>query len=411
MRSAITRAVAVAGLALRRLRGRLATAPGRLLLSVLGVALAVGLMITVTGVSLGLASESVVQSEGVDYWVVPEQSTVSTVAVSTGSVQLGDAHSTTVRVRADDRVQYATPVLLELFPATDRTTDEREYVMAVGIVPEADGGQFSGMPTDSLSPGDPYYANGSYNGPWTGDVVLNDAAAGVLNASVGDDVRTPRTGPNQTLTVRNVTAGGIGFGPSTAPVMLLHLSELQTLTGGAAGDHADQILVTTNDPSVRSTLTGLYPRTTVVTRNGLSAQDASLSNLPLAVAAAALLIGSMVGVLFVATLMGLEVSASEQQLAVLGALGYPARRRMTLVAVESVTTSLLGGVVGSGLGVLGIVGLNALVAPRLGLETVARFDPLLLGYALGVTLLIGVLGMVYPVVLSRRTDILEVLAR
>lgn len=407
------RFVGITGLAVRRVRGRVVTSPQRVLLSILGVAFAVGLLIAITGVSLGLASDSVIQSEGVNYWIVPEQSTVSTVAVSTGSVQLGSAHSINDRIQRDDRVEYATPVLLELLPVIDTKTGERKYILAAGIVPSAETATFSGMSTDGLSPGDTYYANGSYNGSWTGDVVLNRAAGEVLNASTGSTIETPRNENenNRTLTIRNVTDGGLGLGAGTVPVMLVHLSELQALTDATSGDHANQILVSTTDPGVKSKLDSIYPQTTVVTKSGLSAQEASLSNLPLAIAVAALGIGVVVGVLFVATLMGLEVSASEQQLAVLGAVGYPTRQRMLLIAAESIFVSFIGGIVGCGLGMLGIYSINALVAPRVGVQTVARFDPLLLGYALCVAIVIGLLGMIYPAVLGRRTRVLEVLTR
>src|SRR6056297_4205084 len=115
-----TRLRSLLGLAVARVRGRLRIAPQRVLLSLAGVALAIGLMVAVSGVSLGLASESVVESDGVDYWIVPEQSNVESIAVSAGGLQLGNVHETSAEVARDDRVDYATPVLLELVPVRDR---------------------------------------------------------------------------------------------------------------------------------------------------------------------------------------------------------------------------------------------------------------------------------------------------
>ena len=48
------------------------TAPGRTWLSVGGVALAVGLMVVVTGIGVGIATQSTVYSDNVDYWITPE---------------------------------------------------------------------------------------------------------------------------------------------------------------------------------------------------------------------------------------------------------------------------------------------------------------------------------------------------
>jgi putative ABC transport system permease protein len=192
--------------------------------------------------------------------------------------------------------------------------------------------------------------------------------------------------------------------------MVMHLSELQSLTGATNGDVADQLLVSTNDRSVRSALEGRYPGTTVVTRSGISAQSVSGSNLPLAVAVAAFISAVVVGVLFVTTLMGLEVSADRQQLGALAAIGLSSRSRSLLVATETVVISLIGGVVGIGVGIVGIMGVNRFGVAVFGVDAVAVFEPILGGYALAVTLLIGLVGAIYPVLLSRRTDVLEVLS-
>ncbi|MDS0280794.1 ABC transporter permease [Haloarcula onubensis] len=402
------RARALVGLAVARVAGRLRIAPQRVLLSLLGVALAIGLMVAVSGVSLGLASESVIESEGVDYWVVPEQSNVESIAVSAGGLQLGDVHATSAEIARDDRVDYATPVLLELVPVRDRGTGERTYVLAAGIVPEA-GAEVLGLSASSLEPGDPYYANGSYGGRFTGEVVLNDAAASVTNASAGESLSLARE-RNRTLSVTNVSTGGGQTAGGTVPVMVMHLSELQSLTGATGGDSADQLLVSTNDRSVRASLAGRYPGTTVVTRSGISAQQVSSSNLPLAVAVAAFVSAVVVGVLFVTTLMGLEVSADRRQLGALAAIGYSNRSRSLLVASETVLITMIGGVVGIGVGLLGIAGVNRLGLAVFGVDAVAVFEPFLAGYALLVTLLIGLVGAAYPVLLSRRTDVLEVLS-
>jgi putative ABC transport system permease protein len=393
------------GLAVARVFGRLRIAPQRVVLSLVGVALAIGLMVAVSGVSLGLASESVVQSEGVDYWIVPEQASVDSVAISTGGPRLGDVHATSAQLNEDERIDYATPVLLELLPVEDSVTGERTYVLAVGVVP-APGQEVLGLPTDTLTPGDPHYQDGRYGGPRTDEAVLNDAAATLTNTSTGDQLAVQ----NRSLSVTNVSEGSGEMAAGSVPLMVVHLSEHQTLAGSAGDNTADQLLVSTDEPGVRSSLEGRYPRATVVTRSGLSAQQVSASNLPLAVAVAALVSAIVVGVLFVTTLMGLEVSADREQLAALAAIGFSDRSRSLVVAVETVVVSVLGGVLGIGVGLLGIAGANRLGARLFGTGIVAVFDVRLAGYALVVAGLIGLVGAVYPVWLSRRSDTLEVLS-
>ena len=396
------------GLGVARVRGRIRVAPHRVVLSVFGVALAIGLMISVTGVSLGLASQAVVESEAVDYWIVPEGSQAESVVVSSGGVKLGNVHSTSQRIARDDRVEYATPVFVTLLPVQDAVTGERTYVLTVGVVPTPEM-DILGLPAGALTPGDPHYANGSYDGPRTNELVMNDAAAAVTNASEGTTLTTP-SGGNQSLRVVNVSAGTETSVSGAVPVMLIHLSELQADSGAQSGDQADQILVSTNDRVVKERLAGQYPRTTVVERTGLSGQQVSPSSLPLAMAVAALLAAVVVGVLFVTTMMGLEVNAGRQHVGTLAAMGYSRAARSVVVAAETLCLAGIGGLLGVALGGLGILGINAVGQALLGVGTTALFDPRLVGYALVVALVIGLVGAVYPVLVSFRTSELEVLA-
>ena len=177
------------GLACRRILGRLrTTASKQVLLAVLGVALAVTLMTTVSGIALGIGAENAIQSEGVDYWVVPEASTASSVAVSVGSPQLGETHSLTERLSTDERVDYATPVQTQLVELAPSDGTPEEYVLAAGIIPPEEPTTVVGVSTSALTPGDPHYANGTYDGPRTGELVLNDAGAELLGVAEGDEV-------------------------------------------------------------------------------------------------------------------------------------------------------------------------------------------------------------------------------
>ncbi|MFC7202636.1 FtsX-like permease family protein [Haloferax namakaokahaiae] len=405
------RLVGLVGLAGRRVLGRLRTSSSKqVLLSILGVALAVTLMTTVSGIALGIGAENAIQSEGVDYWVVPEASTASSVAVSVGSPQLGETHSITERLRADERVEYATPVQTQLVRIAPADGQKTEYVLAAGIVPPETPTAVIGVSTAALTPGDPHYADGTYTGPRTGELVLNSAAAELLGVSEGDDVTATVGASTATFTVVDVRESDLSSGVGPVPVALVHLSELQTMTGSAQGDLADQLLVSTDSPSVKSDIEALYPETTVVTQTGLAVRGASTSSLPLAVAAVSLVVAVLVGVLFVATMMGLEVTADRKNLAVLSAMGYGTGSQTVLVVAETVIVSTVGGVVGVVAGVGGIALTNALTQDFLGVR-VALFDPILVAYSVIVAGLIGVISSVYPAWLTWRTPTLEAMSR
>jgi len=402
------RAITLWKLGVARTLARFRTAEARrLVMTTLGVAVAVALMVSVTGVAIGLASGSTVHGDGVDYWIVPEGGSVSSVAVGVEGPRLGAVHGTTERVQRDDRVTFATPVQIQILRVN--ASNSSEYVLAAGIVPPSENQTLLGLPTNPLTPGDPHYADGQYNGPRTDEAVLSSAAAEILDVGAGQEFSV--AGTDRSFTAVAVADSDVSTGLGPVPVMLVHLSELQTITGTDAGDQADQILVSTNDPAVESKLAGIYPRTDVVTRSGVGGERLSTSSLPLAVAVAALIAAVCIGALFVATLMGLDVIDNRDTIAAQGAMGFSQRSQTLLVTAQVLTIAGLGGVIGTILGLGGIAGINWGSNVLLGVDTVARFHPLLLAYGPVVAVCIGLLAAPYPAWLARRTNIVEALSR
>jgi len=384
----------------------------RALVTVLGVGIAVGFTLTVTGVAVGLTGQTTVASEGVDYWIVPEQGS-SPLTVSSDGVRLGDSHSTAASIAVDQRVSGATPVLLEFVALENPADGTREYVLVAGVIPPEDAFEVIGASTAGLTPGDPYYANGSYDGERTNEVVLSEAAADLLNTSAGEpvDLRS-RNRESQRLRVANVsTSESTGVGE--IPVAVMHLSELQAITGASDGDQANQILVRTSDESVREDLQGVYPATNVIARNdiGLDQVGVEFDDLPLAIAVAAFVTAITVGTLAVATTMGLEVTGERRRLALLAAVGFSNRSRAIIVLAEVLTIAILGGLLGILLGVLGIKATNRIAAEYVTETTAATFHSLLVPYGIGLAVVIGLIASLYPVYLGYRSDPLEVIDR
>jgi len=395
---------------LRRIKTKATvTESRRIALSVSGVALAIALMLIVTGVALGLSSQTTVGGESVDYWITPESGSASTMVVSTSGPQFGAVHQTSAQLSAKEDVTHATPVLMEAMRIRTPTSDS-EYIIVVGVVAHPDL-EVAGLSAHQLSPGDPHYANGSYNGTWTGETVVSPAAAELLNASVGDSLLPSRgSEPDQTLTVTAIGNESTSTGMGQLPVVLVHLSEAQQLTGATTGDKADQLLVDTNSRSIRSELETVYPRSTVLARGGLTAQNMT-SGLPLAMSAAALCVAIIVGTLFVGTTMGLEITADQEQYALLGAIGLSWRSRAVVVVVQTLAVTVVGGLLGIGLGYLGIAVTNRLVQTYVTSTAIAVSQPVLAAYGLVVAVLIGVLAAPYLLWLTTRTSILDQLAQ
>ncbi|MGM0718502.1 MAG: FtsX-like permease family protein, partial [Halobacteriota archaeon] len=144
------------------------------------------------------------------------------------------------------------------------------------------------------------------------------------------------------------------------------------------------------------------PRSTVESRAGVTSQQVFDEDLPLALSVTAFLIAVVVGTLFVMTMTGLEVTADRVRLGTLAAIGISGSSRLWLLSVQTVLSTLLGGIVGIGLGFVGILAVNEISAAYLTVVSVAASDPLLFPYGLAVSLVIALLSLPYLVVLLRR---------
>lgn len=408
--SRLSQLVGVIGLGVRRVVGRLrGAAPGRMTVCILGVAVAVALLVVVTGISLGLANSTTVESEDIDYWIVPDEAGSGSVPLEAEGARLSRVHEVTTDLRRDDRIDYASPVVLQPLQLQNSATGEREYVIAVGVIPTEEQRRVADMEISSLDAEYSYYADGSYDGEWSGQFVAAPSVAERLSLTPGDTVTV--SNGDRSLTLTEINDREMTAGVGEVPAIAMPLAELQSLTGLDRADQADQILVSTTDPAVEAELGEIYPQTDVVSRAGIGGVNATPTNLPLAMALAATLVAGGIGVAFVATMMGLELTAGRRELAVISAVGFSGRARALVVVSETVTVAVLGGILGVGLGALATVGVNAGVASAIGIPSLATITPALIGYALAAAVAVGVCAAPYPLYLTSRTNTLEELTR
>ncbi|ATW88307.1 putative ABC transport system permease protein [Halohasta litchfieldiae] len=396
--SLFQRVVGLLGVSFRRTYVRATqTAPGRTWLSVGGVALAVGLMVVVTGIGVGIATQSTVYSENVDYWITPETDGGSSALVDADSPQFGSVHPTAADLTAMDSIKYASPVLQQPI-RLETDSGGAEYVLAVGIVGHPEFTEIADTMTAGLTPGDPYYANGT----WTGEVVLSAGAAELLSASEGDrvNVTRPQAGSERNFSVVTVDPGTQSG--SQFPIAVMQLSELQAITGGNVNDEAGQIVVSSTDPDIEPMLANIYPRSTVSTRAGLNAQAVFEEELPLALSVTSAIIAIVIGTLFVMTTTGLSVASDRGKIATLAAIGISRRTRFGLLASEILTITAVGGVVGVVLGAGGIRVTNIVAQQTLTSGDVASADPIVIGFGFVISGVIGLLVLPYLAVLLSR---------
>jgi putative ABC transport system permease protein len=379
------------------------------LLAVVGVALAVTLVLSVTSVSLGLASQGSLTSEQTDYWIVPEESQGSAVTGVEG-VSFGRVHPVADRLQRRSDVAYTTPVLLDVIRVTSADQSEPLRVFVVGIIPKADGGTVVGLPTDQLQPGDPYYDNGSYNGTWTGEAVVSRSAQTSLNLSDGETIAVPGRGSSENGHRLTVVDSSPAEAPGIAqfPVVVVHLSEAQRLVGATANDEADRFLVDTTDPSAKEGLASVYPNSKVVAQQGLLAHNLQSSDLPLAMSIAAGIIAIVTGVLSVVTTAGFQVADDAQSRAVMAAVGVSRWARGGLVALETLVTAAIGGVIGVA-GWLLVVAIVNVAATQTVAVPVAVVRPVLGLYGIVAALVVGGLAVPFVLLFTNREPLTEVL--
>lgn len=373
------------------------TAPGRTWLSVGGVALAIGLMVVVTGIGVGIATQSTVYGDNVDYWITPETDDSSSVLVNTDGPRFGSVHSTTAELSDREAVTYASPILTQPMQI-ETASGQTENVLAVGIVKSPAFSEVADVTTTGLTRGDPYFTSDG----WTGEVTLSSGAAQLLGATSGDRLHVvrPAGAANRNFTATNVDAGNTTG--SQFPIVVMQLSELQAITGADTNDEADQIVVASTDPRIESSLANIYPESSVSTRAGLNAQAVLDEQLPLALSVTAAIIAIVIGTLFVMTTTGLSVASDRSQLSTLAAIGISRSTRFRLLASEILTITFVGGLVGVGFGVIGIQVANIAAQRTVTTGPVASAEPVVLAFGVVIAGVIGLLVLPYLAVLLRR---------
>jgi putative ABC transport system permease protein len=374
--------------------------------AVAGVALAVVLVLSVTSVAVGLAVERPVGGAP-DYWIVPAESASSAVADVEGN-RLGNAHAAQARLARTEGITAATPVL-QLVSGV-RHDDETETVLVLGVV--ADEMNVVGLPTTALAPGDPMYANGTYDGTRTGEAVVSRSAAAALGLEPGDGFEltagaTDSDRTFRTTAVETPRTPGVG----QFPVVLVHLAELQTITGATESDAADRVLVATSATGARERIDDVYgaDNARVFTRQELLRERVANAQLPVTVAIISFGVSLLVGALFVATTVGFELAATRRDRAVLRALGMGRAGRLAVVVGRTLSVCLLGGV-------LGVVGWAVVAAalnrlPDLtgtGGGRVAVLHPAFVPAGIALAVGMGLLALPYLLVLGGRTPTTEV---
>ena len=177
--------------------------------------------------------------------------------------------------------------------------------------------------TGFTAPGDPHYANGTFAGPATGQIELDQGLAGVLNVTVGDPVwaaASSPTGPSDlsawytsATEFRVVGITGPFWLVPSALLAFVYLSELQSIVGGAtpSTDYASLVLIHLFDPTStgkdQSLLDAAFVGLTIFTLGDILGEIQHIVNLYRTFGELIGVVGLVVAALFTTTVLQMSV--------------------------------------------------------------------------------------------------------
>ncbi|WP_276248675.1 ABC transporter permease [Haladaptatus sp. YSMS36] len=392
-----TRLRAAVGLAVAQLRHkRTHTA-----LVVVGITLAVLSTTLLASVGYGVVAtgEEKFGSANQDLWI-----TAGSVQFAPGSVggvenKLVDSHRVARDISSREDVKIAAPMGFQtIYLGTSPDPNAFETVVGVGV-PGVSANAISLSAGRGFVNGDPHYAGGTYDGPMTHEIVVDQQLAQRYNLSVGDTVYAGGTIANarqNRFTIVGISSTFSQF--LGAPTATLPLSELQTLTGSEGSDPAALITVTLKpgaDPeTVAEELRAEYPNYQVRTNQEQLQSVLQGQALVIASGVTLVVLALVAGIALTVNVLAMLVFQQRVELAALKAVGLSSRTLGAIAASQGLLLGLVGGVAGLALTPVAVRALNFVTARLVGLEGLVQMPPWVIPVGLFISLVIGTIGAI-----------------
>ena len=384
----------------------------RTILAISGIVLAVLSTTLLAGVGAGVLAtgESQFASADRDLWV---SSGAVGLSASSGGFEntLYDAHTVGQEMEQIEGVRGAVPLGFQTVYMSD-SGNEFTTMIGSGVT---SGNALSVSQGESFPRIDQHYADGSYNGSMTHEVVVDSETASQLDVGVGDTLfigGTLASARNNEFTIVGISDTFSTF--LGAPTVTMPLSELQTITGATRTDSATFISVTATDSAdvgvVQQRLQSEYPEYTV--RNNQQQLESVLQNQALVLAGAVTLVvlAFVAGLTLTTNLLGLIVYQQRSTLAALQAVGLSQWTLITLISGQGLVLGICGGLVGVGLTLPAANVLNQLGAMLVGFEGLVQVPTNVLIVGFAIATIVGTLSAAVVAWRVSRLETLEALA-
>lgn len=370
----------------------------RTFLTVLAIGISVASAVLLISVAIGMNNDNTgVFEKQTDFWIIPSGSSVLDPVTNSEKTLLGNVHQRTETLRSYPDIKGVTPVLNKALYAGKNVP---KVVLGVGLIP--DGSLF--IPDNALTSGDPYY----YNKEMTREVAINSQLSKLLGVKHGDYIYL---GPSASSLINSTPfkivsiVDSIEF--SNAPVAILHLSELQELTGNLIGDRADLILAEGN--GLQALLQSHFPDAIVLSESEFYARSITEDKRILATSVAVIIVVLVMGILFISSSMIFSVNEKQKEFAIMRAMGISDRSIMKIVLYESIMISVVGGFTGLILGYLGKYILNSAAVSSFQVSIISSTNPYILLMAFATAVLAGVISGIVPALMGKQDNIARIL--
>lgn len=394
--------------------GQLRTDRARTVLAILGVAVAVLTVTVLVGVGTGVfqTGEEYLDESGRDLWVTGGPVAVQPATVGGFQNPIPDAHALSLDLEDHPAVEETVPMAFQVvYVSADG--EDFETLLGVGV---PGGGPSLRLESGPGFSGSSHYANGSYDGPMSREVVVDPATAAALDRTVGDTLHVGGTTSNARRNAAEVVGISSTFRSFLGTrAVAMHLSELQTLTGTAYDDRATVITVSVaagaDRAAVARDLEAQFPGLTVRTNRELFASVIERQALVIAGGLSLAVLGVLAGTVLSLNLFLSLLAGQREDVAVLRAVGVSRGSVFLVAAVEALVVAVVGG----GLGLVAspaiAAGLDGLAAGLVGFEGLVRIPAW--GYLAGggVAVVFGLVGAGVGVTRVSGADVASVLGR
>ena len=414
--------------------------PIRTGLTVLGVALAISLTMTMFSISEGIdeTAYNVVHSSGVDLSVLPKDS----YPLLPNFAQLFHGRTKVQEMLGDERIAAASPRLQETlyFSKAANGTEVITAGVAVGLVPQWEGDFKSiemkeGPGFSNLS--DPFYSspkkydlnitqiNAKTEPLFTGEMIVTRGLANKLGVGLGDgvwlnvnlarDLGQYSNWTNSSLLYRIV---GIYIYKTAEPdyqEARLNLAELQYIVGKLRLDIVNRILIELKDPgdaqAVKAWLEGDYKYSdeiTAYTQDDITSDVSQFTKIFDQFSLMVIIITFIVSLLFITTIMMLTVREQARDIGILKTIGFSRLSIIRLIMAQTLIIGILGFFFGL---VMGYITLHVLeyVLPQVLRNYPAGISlylisPWVILRVSALSLLIGIFSGLLPAIWASRRD-------